>query len=49
MQDKEISDKLKLNYINDLRKVEIDPKERAIIINDIMEMEGLSQRAFAKI
>lgn len=43
-----ISAKLKNNYINDLKRLEIDPKERAQIIQDIMIRQDISQREFAR-
>ena len=44
----EIINKLKQNYIYDLNKKEIDKFERAAIIQDIINKEKLSQRAFAE-
>ena len=44
----EIDLKLKVSYVIDLQKPEIDKHERAKIIASVMAAEGLSGRAFSK-
>lgn len=46
--NKEIEHKLKISYVIDLQKPEIDKHERAKIIADIMLKENISGREFAR-
>ena len=43
----EVVHKLQLNYVFDLQKNKIDPFERALIIRNILNKEGLSIRSFS--